>query len=44
MTDREIITKIVGIITDHDNDRIPEDYWYIDKIRELLKENGFSKR
>ena len=31
--------KIVQIIKDHDVDRMPEDYWYIDKIREVI-ENG----
>ena len=31
--------KIVQIIKDHDADRMPEDYWYVDKIREVL-ENG----
>ena len=30
--------KIEQIIKDHDNDRIPEDYWYIDKIREVLED------
>ena len=29
--------KIEQIIKDHDNDRIPEDYWYIDKIREVIE-------
>lgn len=28
--------KIEKIIKDHDNDRIPEDYWYIDKIKEVI--------
>lgn len=28
--------KIEQIIKDHDNDRIPEDYWYIDKIKEVI--------
>lgn len=31
--------KIEEIIKDHDADNMPEDYWYIDKIREVL-ENG----
>jgi hypothetical protein len=30
--------KIEGIIKDHDNDRMPEDYWYIDRIREVLED------
>lgn len=30
--------KIKQIIKDHDNDRIPEDYWYIDKIKEVIKD------
>lgn len=29
--------KIEQIIKDHDNDRIPEDYWYIDKIKEVIE-------
>lgn len=31
--------KIIQIIKDHDADRISADYWYIDKIREVI-ENG----
>lgn len=31
--------KIEEIIKDHDADKMPEDYWYIDKIREVIK-NG----
>ncbi len=30
--------KIVEIIKDHDADNMPEDYWYIDKIREVLED------
>lgn len=30
--------KIEQIIKTHDNDRMPEDYWYIDKIREVLED------
>ena len=30
--------KIEQIIKDHDADRIPEDYWYIDKIREVVED------
>ena len=30
--------KIEQIIKDHDNDRIPEDYWYIDKIKEVIED------
>ena len=32
--------KIEQIIKDHDNDRMPEDYWYIDKIREVLEDGN----
>lgn len=32
------LAKIERIIKDHDNDSMPEDYWYIDKIREVLNE------
>lgn len=28
--------KTEQIIKDHDNDRMPEDYWYIDKIKEVI--------
>jgi hypothetical protein len=31
--------KIVQIIKDHDTDSMPDDYWYIDEIREVI-ENG----
>lgn len=31
--------KIEQIIKDHDADRMPEDYWYIDKIREVIKDD-----
>lgn len=30
--------KIVEIIKDHDADNMPEDYWYIDKIRKVLED------
>lgn len=30
--------EIEQIIKDHDNDRMPEDYWYIDRIREVLED------
>ena len=30
--------KIQEIIKDHDADRMPEDYWYIDKIKEAIKD------
>lgn len=30
--------KIEQIIKNHDADRMPEDYWYIDKIREVVRE------
>lgn len=32
--------QIVQIIKDHDADRIPEDYWYIDKIREVIEDGN----
>lgn len=32
------LAKIEQIIKDHDNDSMPEDYWYVDKIREVLNE------
>jgi hypothetical protein len=32
--------KIEQIIKDHDNDRIPEDYWYIDRIREVVEDGN----
>lgn len=32
--------KIEQIIKDHDNDRIPEDYWYIDKIKEVIEDGN----
>lgn len=34
----EKLQKIEQIIKDHDNDRMPEDYFYIDKIREVLND------
>ena len=33
----EQLQKIEKIIKDHDYDRMPEDYWYIDRVREVLK-------
>jgi hypothetical protein len=32
------LEKIGHIIKTHDNDSCPEDYWYIDKIREVLEQ------
>ena len=32
------LERIEQIINDHDNDSCPEDYWYIDKIREVLEQ------
>lgn len=29
--------QIEQIINDHDADRMPKDYWYIDKIREAIE-------
>ena len=31
---------IEQIVKDHDNDNMAEDYWYIDKIREVLEKAG----
>ena len=31
------LEQIEQIVRDHDNDSMPEDYWYIDKIREVLE-------
>lgn len=31
------LQKIEEIIKNHDNDNMPEDYFYIDKIREVLR-------
>lgn len=31
--------KIQEIVKDHDDDRMPEDYWYIDRIREVIKDD-----
>ena len=33
----EKLENIKQIIKDHDNDSMPEDYWYIDRIREVLE-------
>lgn len=33
------LNKIEQIVRDHDNDSMPEDYWYIDKIREEVLNN-----
>lgn len=35
--EHEKIERIEQIIKDHDNDSMSEDYWYIDKIREVLE-------
>ena len=32
------LEQIEQIVKDHDNDSMPEDYWYIDKIREVLEQ------
>lgn len=32
--------KIEQIIKDHDNDIIPEDYWYIDRIKEVVEDGN----
>ena len=31
--------KIEQIIKDHDVDKMPENYWYIDKIREVVEDD-----
>lgn len=37
------LKKIEQIIKDHDNDNMPEDYFYIDKIREVLRDNELTE-
>lgn len=32
----EKLERIEQIVNEHDNDSMPEDYWYIDRIREVL--------
>jgi hypothetical protein len=32
--------KIVQIIKDHDTDNMPDDYWYIDEIREVIEDGN----
>jgi hypothetical protein len=32
--------KIEQIIKDHDADNMPEDYWYIDRIREVVDDGN----
>jgi len=32
----EKLEQVEQIVKDHDNDSMPEDYFYIDKIREVL--------
>ena len=32
--------KIEEIIKDHDADNMPEDYWYIDEIREVIEDGN----
>ena len=34
----EQIKKVKEIIIQHDSDMMPEDFWYIDKIREAVNE------
>lgn len=36
--DSEKLERIKKILEDHDNDSIPEDYFYIDKIKEALEQ------
>ncbi len=40
----EKLQKIEQIIKKHDNDRMPEDYWYIDKIREVLEDGNDNNK
>ena len=32
------LKEVKHIIETHDNDTMPEDYWYLDKIRDLLED------
>lgn len=32
------LKEVKHIIGTHDNDTMPEDYWYLDKIRDLLED------
>lgn len=32
------LKEVKHIIETHDNDAMPEDYWYLDKIRDLLED------
>ena len=32
--------RIEQIIKEHDTDNMPEDYWYIDKIREVIEDGS----
>lgn len=32
--------KIAQIIKDHDADNMPDDYWYIDEIREVIEDGN----
>ena len=32
--------KIEEIIKDHDADNMPDDYWYIDEIREVIEDGN----
>lgn len=33
-----MLEKIQQILKDHDADKMPEDYWYIDRISEVLED------
>ena len=34
------LKAVKQIIIQHDSDRMPEDYWYLDKIREVVRKVG----
>ena len=37
------LKKIEQIIKDHDDDNMPEDYFYIDKIRKVLRDDELTE-
>lgn len=37
------LKKIEQIIKTHDNDNMPKDYFYIDKIRKVLRDNELTE-
>lgn len=38
-----VLKEIKRIIEEHDNDTMPEDYWYLDKIRYLIENVEITK-